>query len=75
MFDGRFSPEKAQWMRGPLGQKGGRAMKVRLTFRLIVLIRTIIASGEYRTILKHLYQGNQVLVIDEKTGEHWYEDV
>ena len=49
-------------------------MKVRLTFRLIVLIRTIIASGEYRTILKHLYQGNQVLVIDEKTGEHWYED-
>ena len=50
-------------------------MKIRLSFRIIVLIRHILTCGECRKILKQIFSGKFVLVIDEETGNYWVEPV
>lgn len=48
-------------------------MKVRISFRVLVLIRHILTCGECRRILRELFSGKSVLVIDEDTGDYWVE--
>jgi hypothetical protein len=50
-------------------------MKIRISFKVLTLIRHILTCGECRKILKALFSGKSVLVIDEETGEYWVEQV
>ena len=49
-------------------------MKIRLTFRVLVLILDLIGKRKIKDILKSLYSGKFVLVIDEESGDYWTEE-
>lgn len=50
-------------------------MEIRISFRVLTLIRHILTCGECRKILKELYSGKAVLVINEESGEYRIEQI